>query len=152
MLPLGRHSPRPQAEACDEARPLPHNRTRTSQLPTPIPTLIRTLTPTLTHNPVPTPPPPTHTQVVWEAQLGGSDEELSSDAELARLHLRDAAFAPNPSLLHPTPHAGGPGAKREPTGAVRDVKFLDSDVAQVRVCVRVCVRACVCVGVGLGRL
>ncbi|KAG2438819.1 hypothetical protein HXX76_005360 [Chlamydomonas incerta] len=72
-------------------------------------------------------------QVVWEAQLGGGDDELSSDAELARLHLRDAAFAPNPSLLHPIPHAGGPGgAKREPTGAVRDVKFLDSDVAQVQ--------------------
>ncbi|KAG2453326.1 hypothetical protein HYH02_001550 [Chlamydomonas schloesseri] len=72
-------------------------------------------------------------QVVWEAQLGGGDEELSTDAELARLHLRDAAFAPNPSLLHPTPHAGAPGGtKRDPTGAVRDVKFLDSDVAQVQ--------------------
>ncbi|KAG2499410.1 hypothetical protein HYH03_002984 [Edaphochlamys debaryana] len=66
-------------------------------------------------------------QVVWEAQLGGSDEDLSADAELARVHLRDTAFAPNPSLLHPVP--GGP--KREPSGKVRDVRFLDTDVAQV---------------------
>ncbi|GFR42994.1 hypothetical protein Agub_g3993 [Astrephomene gubernaculifera] len=66
-------------------------------------------------------------QVVWEAQLGGSDDDTCADAELARLHLRDPAFAPNPSLLHPIPT----GSKREPSGHVRDVRFLDTDVAQV---------------------
>ncbi|KXZ56072.1 hypothetical protein GPECTOR_2g954 [Gonium pectorale] len=67
-------------------------------------------------------------QVVWEAQLGGADEDLCADAEMARLHVRDPAFAPNPSLLHPIPA----GPKREPSGKVRDVRFLDTDVAQVQ--------------------
>ncbi len=57
------------------------------------------------------------------------------DAELAQAHPRDGTFQPNPSLLHPVPGgglAGGVGVpKREPTGAVKDVHFLDVDVAQV---------------------
>ncbi|GLI58425.1 hypothetical protein VaNZ11_000129 [Volvox africanus] len=67
-------------------------------------------------------------QLVWETQLGGSDDDLCMDAEWARLHNRDPAFTPNPSLLHPIPS----GAKKEPTGHVKDVRFLDCDVAQVQ--------------------
>ncbi|EFJ48111.1 hypothetical protein VOLCADRAFT_91352 [Volvox carteri f. nagariensis] len=68
-------------------------------------------------------------QVVWEAQLGsGTDGDLCAEAELACVHVRDPAFTPNPSLMHPIPS----GPKKEPTGHVRDVRFLDCDVAQVQ--------------------
>ncbi|GIL66637.1 hypothetical protein Vafri_20113, partial [Volvox africanus] len=67
-------------------------------------------------------------QLVWETQLGGSDDDLCMDAEWARLHSRDPAFTPNPSLLHPIPS----GPKKEPTGHVKDVRFLDCDIAQVQ--------------------
>ena len=65
-----------------------------------------------------------------EMQLGGSgtgDDDLVLDADLTRMHMRDGSFAPAPSAL-----AAPMAPKREGTGKVVDVKFLDTDVAQAQ--------------------
>uniref|UniRef100_A0A7S0RG02 Uncharacterized protein n=1 Tax=Chlamydomonas leiostraca TaxID=1034604 RepID=A0A7S0RG02_9CHLO len=62
-------------------------------------------------------------QLILELQLGVvGEEELSGDAELARVHAKDSAVTVNSSL---PPHT----TSRTPTGKVRDVRFLDADVA-----------------------
>lgn len=65
----------------------------------------------------------------------GEVRELVQDVDITRLHARDGSFAPNPSALALV--GGRPGAATglgfgSGSGPLRDVRFLDLDVAQAQ--------------------
>jgi hypothetical protein len=70
-------------------------------------------------------------------QLGGPEDQLLRDIDVARasggggVGQQDKSFKPNPSLSEDVSDATvSPLGSRQPTGKVRDIKFLDLDVAQ----------------------
>jgi hypothetical protein len=74
-------------------------------------------------------------QVVAEFQLGGSEDELLQDADIAA-SAKDPGFQQNPSLAEQISREPAPGpqsllglSSRSSTGAVRDIKFLDMEAS-----------------------
>eukprot|EP00798_Chlamydomonas_sp_ICE-L_P023774 gene23774-9333_t len=62
--------------------------------------------------------------VLQEFQLGGHEEDMLTDVDMCRTHAPDPMFQANPSLK-----ASSSSTSRTSTGHVRDVCFLDLDVA-----------------------
>jgi hypothetical protein len=59
-----------------------------------------------------------HAQVLHEFHLGGADDDMHVDVDMARVSQRDPAFRPNPSLGLSGPSPGVPGASNSSGGAV----------------------------------
>ncbi|GAX81639.1 hypothetical protein CEUSTIGMA_g9067.t1 [Chlamydomonas eustigma] len=68
-------------------------------------------------------------QMIAEFQLGGGEDELLIDIDIQKANLNDSQFTVNPSLED---SINNPTTSRSSTGKVRDIKFLDMEVAQVQ--------------------
>lgn len=70
-------------------------------------------------------------QVVQSFQLGGSEDEMLQDIDIAKANANAAVCQQNPSMGTALAETVG-SSSRSSTGKIKDVKFLDLEVAQVQ--------------------